>query len=195
MHKHVPLEMTSLVQIYLHCLQMKAKICSWNICWVCRESIRQLTTIEKVNLAQKQDFSHLWLKAMHWCGNALTAAQEIESAHVPFNMLGSWTKTTVRCIWLFATGNRTNKQISWNNVEIWNNSFSYAICLWQPRYFVLLFIAISSRRSREHLSFAGFTVGNSIWSHHTVALLWQASVCCRYFPSFTGTVTIGLLSQ
>ena len=52
-------------------------------------------TLEKINLAQKQNISHLWLKAMHLCGNALTAAQERESAHVPFNMLGSWTKTTI----------------------------------------------------------------------------------------------------
>ena len=175
MYKHVLLEMTTLVQLYLHCLQMKANICSWNICWVFLESILQLTTFAKINLAQKQNFNHLWLNAMHWCGNALTAAQEIESAHVPFSMLGNWTKTTISWIWLFATGNRTIKLNSWNNLEIWNNSFSYATCLWQPRYFVLLFIANSSAisigRSREHLSFAGFTVGNSIWSHHhTVAL-------------------------
>ena len=194
MHKHVPVEMTSLVQIYLHCLQMKAKVCSWNICWVCWESIRQLTTIEKVNLAQKQDFSHLWLKAMHWCGNALTAAQEIESAHVPFNMLGSWTKTTVRWIWLFATGNGTNKQISWNHVEIWNNSFSYAICLWQPRYFVLLFIAI---QVGDLVNI--WVLPASRWAipfDHTILLLFcdrQVFVVVT-FLSFTGTVTIGLLS-
>ena len=50
------------------------------------ESLPQLTTITKINLAQKQSFWDLCLEAMHWCGNALTAAQEIESAHVPFNM-------------------------------------------------------------------------------------------------------------
>ena len=66
---------------------------------------------------------------MHLCGNALTAAQERESAHVPFSMLGTSTKTTITWGWLFITGNRTNKLISWNSVEIWNNSFSYATCL------------------------------------------------------------------
>ena len=51
MHKHVPLETTSLVQIYLQCLQMKANMCP--------ESIFQLTTIEEINVAQKRNFSHL----------------------------------------------------------------------------------------------------------------------------------------
>ena len=53
------------------------------------ESLPQLTTITKINLAQKRSFWDLCLEAMHWCGNALTAAQEIESAHVPFSMLGN----------------------------------------------------------------------------------------------------------
>ena len=38
------------------------------------ESLPQLTTITKSNLAQKRSFWDLCLKAMHWCGNALTAA-------------------------------------------------------------------------------------------------------------------------
>ena len=76
MHKHVPLETTSLVQIYLQCLQMNANVCT--------ESIFQLTTIEEINVAQKRNFSHLWMSAMHSCVNALTAAQEIVSASLHY---------------------------------------------------------------------------------------------------------------
>ena len=147
------------------------------------ESILQLTNIEKINLAQKRNFSRLWLKAIHSCGNALTAAQEIESAHVPFNMLGSWTKTTIRWIRLFATGNGTTKPISWNSFEIWNNSFFYAICLWQPRYFVFHCIAISNRRSREH-----WVLPASRWAilfDHTILLLFVTGKCLLSLLSFT----------
>ena len=106
---------------------------------------------------------------MHLCGNALTAVQERKSAHVPFNMLGTSTKTTITWGWLCNTGNEQPNKI----VEIilkFEIIFSLSDLCLTAQYFVRSFIATSSRRSREHLSFAGFTVGNSFWSHHTVAL-------------------------
>ena len=69
-----------------------------------------------------------------------------------------------------STGNGTNKLISWNNSEI-QIILSLMRLVWvTTEVFVFHCIAKSSRRSSEHLSVAGFTVGNSIWSHHTVAL-------------------------
>ena len=96
------------------------------------------------------------------------------------------------------TGNRPNQTDTFLFVCIFR--FSSVPCDLSDRQhgnlyiFITLSLIISSGTSREYLSFAGpqggqFQVFTPYWCS-----LHQASDCCRYFPSFTGTVTIGLLS-